>query len=477
MAHFPLRTKAPDPTAMHIYYVIFITALRAIRRNILRSALTCLGIIIAVAAVIAMVEIGNGSSTAMQKTIASMGANILMVFPGAASSAGISFGAGTGVSLTPDDADAVLRECPAVRDVAPVVRARGQVVYGNKNWVPQNIQGTTPSFLDLRDWEDMDSGIPFSDLDVRNATKVCVIGQTIKRQLFGEENPLGKEVRLQNVGLKVIGVLTSKGANMMGQDQDDIIVIPWTTVKYRINGNGGTSGSSGGGGSASATSSSTPISQLVYPAASTSESLYPAASSTESQDNPQMTKFANIDQLLAGADTVQDIPLALEQITAVLHQRHHIKYPDPDDFTIRNMTEMTDTLTQASRLMTQLLLVVAAISLVVGGVGIMNIMMVSVTERTREIGLRMAVGAKAHDILKQFLVEAVVLCLIGGLIGLMCGRLSSILVTAVMHWPTKASYGAAGAALGVSAAVGIVFGFYPAWKASRLDPIEALRYE
>jgi len=459
---------------MHIYYVIFITALRAIRRNVLRSALTCLGIIIAVAAVIAMVEIGNGSSSAIQKTIASMGANMLMVFPGAASSAGISFGAGTGVSLTPDDSDAVLRECPAVRAVAPVVRSRGQVIYGNKNWVPQNIQGTTPDFMALRDWTEMSEGIPFNDLDVRNSNKVCVIGQTIKRELFGTASPLGKEIRLQNVGLKVIGVLSAKGANMMGQDQDDILVIPWTTVKFRINGNGGTSGSSGGGGG-TASSSSTPISQQVYPTSNTS--LYPAPSSIEAQDNPQMTKFTNIDQILAGANTIQDIPTAIDQITAVLHERHHIKAGELDDFTIRNMTEMTDTVTSASRMMTQLLLVVAMISLVVGGVGIMNIMMVSVTERTREIGLRMAVGARAGDILKQFLVEAVVLCLIGGLIGLLCGRASSIVVTAFMHWPTKASYGAAIAALVVSAGVGIVFGFYPAWKASRLDPIEALRYE
>ncbi len=459
---------------MHIYYVILVTALRAIRRNAMRSALTSLGIIIAVAAVIAMVEIGNGSSAAIQKTISSMGANMLMVFPGAASSAGISFGAGTGVSLTPADADAIQRECTAVRAVAPVVRSRGQVVYGNKNWVPQNIQGTTPAFLDLRDWTQLSEGIPFSDLDVRNANKVCVIGQTIKRQLFGRENALGKEVRLQNVGLKVIGVLSSKGANMMGQDQDDIIVIPWTTVKYRINGNGGTSGGGGataGGGS----SGSTPISQQVYPEATAS--LYPAPSSTEAQDHPQMTKFTNIDQILAGADNVQSIADAMDQITAVLHDRHHIKAGEVDDFTIRNMTEMTDTLTSASRMMTQLLLVVAMISLVVGGVGIMNIMMVSVTERTKEIGLRMAVGARARDILKQFLLEAVVLCLLGGFIGLLCGRASSIVVTALMHWPTKASYGAAFAALGVSAGVGIVFGFYPAWKASRLDPIEALRYE
>jgi ABC-type antimicrobial peptide transport system permease subunit len=458
---------------MHIYYVIFVTAIRAIRRNMLRSALTCLGIIIAVAAVIAMVEIGNGSSTAISKTIESMGANMLMIFPGAATSAGISFGGGSGVSLTPDDATAIQNECPAVSDVAKVVRARGQVVYGNKNWLPQNIQGTEPSFLTLRAWEDMAEGIPFSDLDVRNANKVCLLGLTVAHQLFGDEDPIGKEVRLQNVGLKVIGVLSAKGANLMGQDQDDIIVIPWTTVKYRINGNSGTSGS---GGTASTGSTSTGNNGMAtFP--DTSVPLYPAASSSESQDNPQMTKFANIDQILAGADSTADINLAIEQITAVLHERHHIKATEVDDFTIRNMTEMTNTLTSASRMMTQLLLVVAMISLVVGGVGIMNIMMVSVTERTREIGLRMAVGAKSKDILVQFLVEAVVLCLIGGCIGLLFGRVCSIVVTAVMHWPTKASYAAAIAALAVSAGVGIVFGFYPAWKASRLDPIEALRYE
>jgi len=456
---------------MHIYYVIFVTAIRAIRRNVMRSALTCLGIIIAVAAVIAMVEIGNGSSTAISKTIESMGSNMLMIFPGAASSAGISFGAGTGISLTPDDADAVQRECSAVNNVAPVVRARGQVVYGNKNWVPQNLQGTTPSYLALRDWEAMAEGIAFSDLDVRNANKVCIIGQTIKRELFGEEDPIGQEIRLQNVGLKIIGVLTAKGANLMGQDQDDVLIIPWTTVKYRINGSGGTSGSGSGGGSTSTANSA----MATFP--DSSQTLYPAASSTEALDNPQMTKFANIDQILAGADSSADIPLAIEQITTVLHDRHHIKPDELDDFTIRDMTEMTKTLTSASRMMTQLLLVVAMISLVVGGVGIMNIMMVSVTERTREIGLRMAVGAKARDILRQFLVEAVVLCLIGGIVGLIFGRVCSIVVTAVMHWPTKPSYGAAIAALGVSAGVGIVFGFYPAWKASRLDPIEALRYE
>jgi ABC-type antimicrobial peptide transport system permease subunit len=464
---------------MYTYYLIVRTALRALRRNVLRSALTCLGIIIAVAAVISMVEIGNGSNAAIQKTIASMGAAILMIFPGAAASGGVSFGQGTSVNLTPDDCAAIIRECPAVRDATPVVRSRGQIVYQDKNWVPMNIQGTTPAFLSLRDWDDMAEGASFTDQDVRGANKVCLLGQTIARELFGDDDPIGKEVRLQNVSLKVIGILSRKGANMMGQDQDDILLAPWTTIKYRVNGNGGTSGSAGNSVSAASSTagaiSTAPTEQSVYP--ETSVSLYPAASATEAADNPSMTRFANVDQILAGATDVKNIPDAIDQITEVLHERHHIRSGEDDDFTIRDMTEMTNTLTSTSRLMTELLLCVAMISLVVGGVGIMNIMMVSVTERTREIGLRMAVGAKARDILRQFLVEAVVLCLIGGIVGLLFGRLCSILVTTILHWPTQASVGAALAALGVSAAVGIIFGYYPAWKASRLDPIEALRYE
>jgi ABC-type antimicrobial peptide transport system permease subunit len=449
------------------------TALRALRRNPMRAGLTTLGIIIGVAAVIAMMEIGQGSSDAIQKTIASMGANSLLIMPGTAASGGVSFGAGSVMTLTPDDCDAILRECPAVRHASPVVRVRTQVVYGNRNWVPMSIYGTTPEFLDVRDWTPPAEGQPFTDRDVRNGTKVCLLGQTLVRELFQGESPVGKEVRVQNVSLKVIGVLSGKGANMVGMDQDDTVLAPWTTIKYRVAGTSTTTVNQ----SAKSADTAGAVNSLnqIYP--NSQLNLYPIPSATQQADTPLPVRFTNVDQILAAARTTDEIPLAIRQVTSLLHERHHIHAGQPDDFSIRDMTEMTKALAQTTDLMTKLLLGVALISLVVGGVGIMNIMLVSVTERTREIGLRMAVGARGRDILWQFLVEAVSLCLLGGALGIGLGCGGSYLVTVFLRWPTETSVVAIVLAVVVSASVGVIFGFYPAWKAARLDPIEALRYE
>ena len=447
------------------------TAMVAIRRNLMRAALTTLGIVIGVAAVIAMMEIGKGSSTAIQHTIESMGANNLLIMPGTAASGGVSYGSGSILTLTAADSDAIAKDCPAVSASAPVVRARTQVIYGNKNWVPMSIYGTTPQFLNVRDWDSLEMGDAFTDQDVRTANKVCMIGLTLVRELFGTESPIGKEIRVHNVSFKVIGVLSRKGANMMGMDQDDILLAPWTTIKYRVTGSSATTVNQSAAAAAGTVNS---LNQL-YPGSS--GGLYSVPSATQLADTPQPIRFANVDQVIAAAKTAQDIPEAIAQLTAVLRERHRIKPTAPEDFQIRDMTEMTKALSSTTELMTKLLLFVAMISLIVGGVGIMNIMLVSVTERTREIGLRMAVGARPRDILSQFLIEAVVLSVAGGALGIGLGRLCSYLVRTLLNWPTEISLPAIFAAVIVSASVGIIFGFYPAWKASRLDPIDALRYE
>jgi len=455
------------------------TALGALRRNKMRSALTALGVIIGVGAVIAMTEIGEGSKAAVQKTIASMGADNLLILPGAASSGGVSWGTGSRPTLTPDDGEQLALQCPAISDYAPQVQTMGQLVYGGKNWKPQQILGTTPNYLNVRDWSEMEEGDVFSDRDVRNANKVCIVGMTIKRELFDNESPMGKELRISNVAFRVIGVLSSKGANMMGRDQDDVVVAPWTTIKFRVN-----AVSANAVPNANATQSQAPSSAInslsnVYP---NSTAVYPSFSDVEQADTPQPIRFVTVDNILVKAASGNQVPEAIREIKSLLRERHHIKTPSEDDdshddFNIRDMTEITRTITQTSSLMGILLLIVAGISLIVGGVGIMNIMLVSVTERTREIGLRMAVGARSHHILRQFLVEAVVLCLVGGAAGVLLGRFASIMVRNFQHWPTKPSLLIITVSVAVSAAVGIVFGFYPAWKASRLDPIEALRYE
>jgi ABC-type antimicrobial peptide transport system permease subunit len=443
------------------------TALSALRRNLLRTMLTTLGIVIGVAAVISMMEIGKGATVAIKRTMASIGANTLVVVPGAANTNGINFGAGSIMTLTPQDADAIIRECPALGSVAPIVRARTQVVYGNRNWVPTYIYGTTHSFLEVREWTDLEEGEAFTEHDVRNSGKVCIIGQTIVRELFGGRSPIGKEIRIRSVVFKVVGVLKKKGANMMGQDQDDILLAPWTTIKYRV-----VASSLGGSNQSSTADTST---NNPYPTAQLN--LYPVPSDSELADTPKPMRFTNVDQILTAARSSGQIPSAIQQITMLLRERHHLQTAGLNDFSVRDMTEITKAMSSTTEMITKLLLCVAMISLVVGGVGIMNIMLVSVTERTREIGLRMAVGAEPGDILRQFLTEAVVLCLLGGTMGIILGRTSSYIISSVLHWPTAVSIGAIIAAVIVSASVGIIFGFYPAWKASRLNPIDALRYE
>ena len=456
------------------------TALSALSRNVMRAILTTLGIIIGIAAVIAMMEIGTGSTRAIQKTIASMGANSLLVIPGAQNNGGVSQGSGSRLSLTPDDSDAIIRECPDVLDAAPIIRFNGQVVYGNRNVSPNSMYGTTPNYLTVRDWNNMAQGAPFTDADVRNAAKVCLLGKTLATDLFDDESPVGKEIRVLNVTFKVIGVLSVKGANMMGQDQDDLLIAPWRTVKFRVSGNssggGASGGASGGGASGGASASSSAVNTLseLYPTSSLN--LYAAASAMEQADTPLPVRFISVSQILASARTTADIPAAVQEIESLLRERHKIGGGE-DDFQVVNLTEIRKAFTSTSGTMTTLLLVVACISLVVGGVGIMNIMLVSVTERTREIGLRMAVGARARDILSQFLAEAILLCLAGGIIGILLGVSVSWLVTKLAKWPTASSPTAIVVAFAVSALVGMIFGFYPAYKASRLDPIDALRYE
>jgi len=450
-------------------------ALRALRRNVMRAVLTTLGIMIGVGAVIAMTNIGEGSSAMIRRTIASMGANNFLIFPGTAASGGVSFGAGSSLTLTPGDCDAIIRECPAVKAAAPLVRARTQVVYGSRNWVPQQISGTTPEYFEVRDWKNVTDGDLFTERDVRNGSKVCVVGQTIVKNLFPSESPIGKEIRLRNVAFKIIGVLSSKGANTFGQDQDDIVVAPWTSIKSRVSGSQLQNTNQSAAAASSGTSSAPNSLSSIYPTSSVE--LYPQPSPTQAADSPMTVKFITIDQIIASAESGEEIQAAVKQISELLRERHRLRRDEPDDFTIRDMAEISRAQSEQTKTMTTLLLCVALISLVVGGVGIMNIMLVSVTERTREIGLRMAVGARGWDIMWQFLVEALVLCLTGGAIGIFLGWLSSYLVTKFLGWSTLTSPIAIVVAVLVSAGVGLIFGFYPAWKASRLDPIEALRYE
>jgi putative ABC transport system permease protein len=401
-------------------------ALRSLRVNKLRSALTMLGIIIGVGAVIAMVAVGAGASARVAEQIQSLGSNLIIVFPGSVTASGIRMGAGSQQRITEDDALAIAREIPAVQVAAPSVRGTTQVVYGNLNWSTM-VQGVTADYNEARDWTVV-SGRGLGPEDVERATKVALIGQTTALNLFGDTDPVGEIIRIKKVPFTVVGVLDRKGQNSWGQDQDDVVLVPISTAKNKVLGRNTANPRAVGA-----------ISVKIWPG-----------------------------EDMAGAEG---------QLRDLLRQRHRLQPGQDDDFTVRNLSEVLQTQEESSRVMTSLLAAIASVSLLIGGIGIMNIMLVSVTERTREIGLRMAVGARARDILSQFLVEAVTLALIGGLIGIAIGLGGAEALTAYFRWRTEIAPQAIALAFGFAAVVGVTFGFYPALRAARLDPIEALRYE
>jgi putative ABC transport system permease protein len=399
-------------------------ALRALQINKMRSFLTMLGIIIGVGAVIIMVAIGSGASEMIAQQIASMGSNLLIVIPGATTAGGARMGFGSVSTLTSDDAKAIKDECSAVKAVAPIWGGVTQVVYGNQNW-NTGVNGTTPDFFEIREWP-MASGRVFNDQEITGAVKVALVGQSVVENLFGSGNPLGQVIRIKKVPFTVIGVLSSKGQSARGDDQDDVVYIPLTTSQKKVFG------------------SALPNTVRII-----------------------MVQARDID-VMAEAE---------KQVNNLLNQRHRTQRGQLPDFTVRNLTELMATAEQSAKVMTVLLGSIALVSLLVGGIGIMNIMMVSVTERTREIGIRMAVGARGIDILFQFLTESVVLSLVGGLIGIGIGVLGAKVTASFSGWNVLISYWALLISFSFAAAVGIFFGFYPAHKASRLNPIDALRYE
>lgn len=443
-------------------------ALKSLKRNPTRTMLTTLGIVIGIAAVITMMEIGKGSSTSIRNSIEKMGANSVLVLPGFMRAGGISMGSGSAMTLTPADAEAVGRECPNVAQYSPIVRGSNlQLVFGSNNWVPAQMYGIAPAYLSIRNWE-ISEGRCFSERELESNSCVCLIGSTIVRELFNGMSPVDSELRIRNVTFKVVGVLKSKGANMMGMDEDDVVLIPWTTMRMRITGR-----KTGSATNTSSQAANTPSDLYAV----SGVAFYPEPDSNMTEDKLIIPKFTQIDQIIFSAATPDTVSLAVKEVTNLLRERHRLKPLQEDDFRIRNSADFMSMLNNTSLLMTNLLLGVALISLIVGGVGIMNIMLVSVTERTREIGLRMAVGARSRDILKQFLVESIVLCLAGGIIGILLGHGAALMIEAHLKWPIESSPVAVIAAVGVSVGIGVIFGFYPAWKASKLDPIEALRYE
>lgn len=397
-------------------------AFKALLRNKLRAFLTMLGIIIGVAAVIAMVAIGQGSKESIQSQLSSMGSNMITILPSSNVAGGARLGGTSVNTLTIDDVKAIRKQAVNVSAVSPAANSSGQAINGALNW-PTTIYGVSPSYLDIRKWA-LKDGIPFSDEDVRASAKVCLLGQTVVTNLFPNgDNPIGKIIRFNNIPFQVIGVLEAKGQSSFGQDQDDAIIAPYTTVQKRI------------------------LASIYF------RTIYASAVSESASD------------------------AATDEITSILRKQHRLRSSDEDDFQVRTMAELISALSSTSNLLTILLTAIAGISLVIGGIGIMNIMYVSVTERTREIGLRMSIGARGIDILMQFLIEAIMISITGGIIGVILGISSAQLITIFLSWPTLVSESSIVLSFLVCAATGVFFGYYPAQKASRLDPIEALRYE
>ncbi len=399
-------------------------AMRALKVNKMRSGLTMLGIIIGVGAVITMLAVGEGTKQQLSQQISSIGSNLIMVLPGSTSAGGVRMGSGTQPTLSLSDAEAIERECPAVAAVAPIHGGGAQIVYGNLNWAT-TITGTTPSVLEVREWP-LASGKPFTEQDIKNANKVALIGQTVADYLFGDIDPVGQMVRIKGVPFVISGVLASKGQSPTGQDQDDVVYIPVTAAQKKLFG-------------------------TAFP--------------------------GSVRIITVKAKSTEHLAAAEEQINALLRQRHRLSSRQENDFTVRNLTQIMEAAEEGQRTMTILLGAVASISLLVGGIGIMNIMLVSVTERTREIGIRMAVGAKTMDIRLQFMIEAVTLSLIGGILGILIGIACAQLYSFVNEKPTIISLISVVMSFSFSGFVGIFFGFYPAYKASLLNPIDALRYE
>lgn len=413
---------------MQVFVTIRI-ALRALAKNKMRAGLTVLGIVIGIAAVTAMVSVGQSAGKLFQGVVESLGTNVLMVFQGSRSVDGVrQSGAAT---LTSADAEAIAEECPAVLATSPVMWTGGQVIVGNVNWSPSEMLGVGADYLTVRNWH-LRRGEFFTDQEITSAAKICVIGQTLVANLFQTTNPIGQEIRIKNIPFRVVGVLEAKGANLVGQDQDNVLLMPYTTVQRRLQG----------------------------------------------------SSFNTVGAIMISARSAGQMNQAAFEVDQLLYERHRIPPGDDPDYVIRNSMEFAELLGTITGTMTLLLAAIAAISLLVGGVGVMNIMLVSVTERTREIGIRMAVGARGKDIMRQFLVESVMLSLLGGAVGVALGIGASIGLTKIINtismgseWPVVISLPAAGIAMLFAGAVGVFFGFYPARRASQLDPIEALRYE